>query len=305
MHQSVIIQKSARKNIKKNLSHNSIKFDSMGVRNPVLRAFNYFLLAAGILLILMPIYIILITAFKSNQEYMYSGTLQLPQSLFYLDNFVNVINKGKLIMAFKNTVILMGVSVILSILLGTMVAYSIGRFQFKGKTLIVAAFLISTTIPSITTSVATFSVIKGLHLFNTLAAPILLYIGTDIMQIYIFLQFIKGIPYELDESAMVDGASYFRIYRSILLPQMTPAIVTMSIMKALAIYNDLYTPMLYMPKTSLRTVTTAIRAFSADQNSQWNVMAAGIFAVLLPTLILYLFAQKYIVAGLAAGSVKG
>ena len=283
----------------------SKKFESMAVRNPLLRAINYVVLILGVILVISPIYIIFVAAFKDNKEYMYSGTLALPKNFLNLDNFINVINKGHLILGFKNTIILMIISVTLSILLGTMVAYALGRFEFKFKGLIVGLFLLSTIIPSITTSVATFSVIKALHLYNTIFAPVLLYIGTDIMQIYIFLQFISKIPYELDESAMVDGASYFRIYRSIILPQMRSAIVTMVILKALAIYNDMFTPYLYMPKSSLRTVTTAIIAFSADQNSQWNVMAAGIVAVLLPTLIMYLFLQKYIIAGLADGSVKG
>jgi ABC-type sugar transport system, permease component len=281
------------------------KFDSMAVKNPVLRIINYILLAIGTLLVFTPIYIIFVTAFKSNHEYMYSGTLQLPKNFLYWDNFKNVINKGHLILAFKNTLLLMIISVVLSIFLGTMVAYVLGRFEFRFKKLIVAAFLISTIIPSITTSVATFSVIKALHVYNTMTAPVLLYIGTDIMQIYIFLQFIGKISIELDESAMVDGASYFKIYWSIILPQMIPAIATMSILKALGIYNDMFTPMLYMPKSSLRTVTTAIMAFSADQNSQWNVMGAGIVAVLIPTLILYIFTQKYIISGLSDGSVKG
>lgn len=283
----------------------SSKFESMAVKNPFLRVINYIMLIIGSILVLSPIYIIFVAAFKDNKEYMFSGTLALPKNFLNFDNFTNVINKGHLILGFKNTFILMIISVALSIMLGTMVAYALGRFEFRFKYLIMGAFLVSTIIPSITTSVATFSIIKGLHLYNTIFAPILLYIGTDIMQIYIFLQFISKIPYELDESAMVDGASYFRIYRTIILPQMRSAIVTMVILKALAIYNDMFTPYLYMPKSSLRTVTTAIIAFSSDQNSQWNVMAAGILAVLLPTLILYLFVQKYIIAGLADGSVKG
>ncbi|HEY5560343.1 MAG TPA: carbohydrate ABC transporter permease [Clostridiaceae bacterium] len=289
----------------KKIKKRNFSQDVMGVNNPFLRAFNYVLLILGVLIVFTPIYIIFIIAFKSNKEYMFSGNFQLPKSFLYLDNFVNVIVKGKLLLGFQNTMFLVVVSVTLSIILGTMVSYAIGRFEFRFKKTIITAFLLSTVIPSVTTQVATFSVIKGLHLYNTLAGPILLYIGADIIQIYIFLQFISKIPYELDESAMVDGASYFKIYTSIILPQMRPAIVTMAILKGLNIYNDMITPVLYMPKSSLRTVTTAIIAFSADQNSQWNVMAAGIFAVLVPTLILYIFAQKFIIAGLSDGSVKG
>jgi multiple sugar transport system permease protein len=142
-------------------------------------------------------------------------------------------------------------------------------------------------------------------LYNTIYAGMVLYVATDVLQIYVFLQFVRRIPYEIDESALLDGSSFFRIYWSIILPQMKPAIATVAIIKMLGVYNDMFTPYLYMPKSTLRTVTTAIMMFSYDRNSQWNVMAAGILAVMIPTLILYLFAQRSIIAGITEGAVKG
>ncbi len=276
----------------------------MGPGRSYVVALNYILLAVVVLVIFLPMFIVFNISFKTNQEYLYSAFYALPESFLNLANYQLVIEKGKILLGFKNTVLLSVVAIIGSISMGTMVAFALGRFKFKLKKVIMNAFLVSTIIPSITTQVATFTVIKNLGLYNTLYAGMILYIATDIVQIYIFLQFVGKIPYELDESALVDGASFFRIYRSIILPQLKPAIATACILKLINVYNDMFTPYLYMPKSSLRTVTTSLMLFSYDRNSQWNVMAAGIIALMIPTLIVYLFLQKYIISGMTSGAVK-
>ncbi len=278
--------------------------DTMGPSRSYAIALNYILLFAVILIIFLPMFIVFNISFKTNQEYLYSAFYAPPENFLNFDNYLLVIEKGKILLGFRNTVILAVVAILGSITMGTMVAYALGRFKFKMKKFIMNAFLISTIIPSITTQVATFTVIKNLGLYNTLYAGMILYIATDIVQIYIFLQFVGKIPYELDESALVDGASFFKIYRSIILPQLKPAIATACILKLINVYNDMFTPYLYMPKASLRTVTTSLMMFSYDRNSQWNVMAAGIIALMIPTLLVYLFLQKYIISGMASGAVK-
>jgi raffinose/stachyose/melibiose transport system permease protein len=123
--------------------------------------------------------------------------------------------------------------------------------------------------------------------------------------LYLFIQFIEKVPVELNESAMLDGASYFTIYRSVILPQLKLALVTVIILKTLAIYNDFLVPYLYMNRPELRTVSTALYRFTFDVNTQYNLVGAGVIMVMLPTLLLYLFLQKYIIAGALSGSVKG
>lgn len=272
--------------------------------NPILKFVNYSLLLCAVIAILTPIFIVFNASFKTSEEYLYSGILKLAENFLNLDNYKLVISKGNLVLGFRNTLILTVVSVTGSVIMGTMVAYALGRFEFRFKKIIMNAFLVAVVIPSVTTQIATFTLIKNLHLYNTIFAGIVIYLATDIVQIYIFLQFVNKIPYALDESAMIEGSSYFKIYRSILLPQMKPAIATAVILKVLTIYNDMLVPYLYMPKKDLRTVTIAIMNFFNNRNTQWNVMAAGIFTVLLPTLVLYLYLQKYIFAGVSGGAVK-
>lgn len=274
------------------------------VQNSFLKGFNYVLLTITTLIVLLPIYVVFTASFKSNEEYLKSGAFALPKSFLNLNNYAIVLKQGDLILAYVNTLILIVVSVFISVMMGAMVAYALGRFKFVGKKSLLILFFIPTLIPSTLTQVATFTLISKLHVFNTLWSCILIYIGTDIVQIYLFLQFIEKIPYSLDESALIEGASYFKVFRSIIIPQLKPAMATVIILKVLAIYNDMLNQNLYMPKSSLKTVSTALMMFSNDRNSQWNIMSAGIIAIMIPTIILYLFLQKYIFAGITDGAVK-
>jgi multiple sugar transport system permease protein len=152
--------------------------------------------------------------------------------------------------------------------------------------------------------VATFSVIKFFGAYDHIFAPILLYIGADVLQIIIYLQFVGSIPRDLDESAMIEGASLFRIYRSVIFPLLAPATATLVILKTIGIYNDFYTPYLYMPSQELRVVSTAIYSFVGPNQAQLNVISAGILLIFLPTIVLFLFLQRYIFAGVVSGAVK-
>lgn len=281
------------------------EISSLKITNPISIGVNYLVLIILGVIVMAPIFIELNGSFKEDAEFLTSSIWALPKNIFNFDNYKIVMDIGNMPLAFKNVLILIVISVTLSIAFGCMVSYVLGRFRFKLRPVILALFLLPMLIPSITTQVATFKVIQGLGLYNTRWAGIILYAGADITQIYLYLQFIQKIPYSLDESARLEGASYFRIFWSIILPQMKPAIATTIILKTVAIYNDMFTPYLYMPNSELKTVSTALMAFSNDKNSQWNVMGAGIIFVMIPTLLLYLFLQRYIFAGVTSGSVKG
>ncbi|MDZ7548986.1 ABC transporter permease subunit, partial [Clostridium perfringens] len=124
------------------------------------------------------------------------------------------------------------VTVIVNSLLSTMVAYCLTRFDFKLKKVYYAMFLIGLIIPGTVTEISRFGIMTDLKLYNTLLAPIFIYIGADLMQIYIYNQFLEQIPLSIDESAMIDGASYFTIYWKIIFPMVIPATATLGILKA-------------------------------------------------------------------------
>ncbi len=260
------------------------------INNKVGRTLIYLLMGVGIISVFAPLFIVLNVSLKTNEEYMMSGVLSLPEHITNAGNYVRAFVEGNFITGFINTAILVIISVPITIIVASLVAYTLSRFEFKLRGVLFLAFLIPTFIPGMTVTIATFQVIKALGVYNTLLAGIVLYIGTDIMQIYIFLQFINNVPVSLDESARLDGAGRFRIYTSIILPQLRPAIATTVILKLLGIYNDFFTPYMYMPK--IRTVATSLYAFSGDKLAEWPLMSAAIVLVAIPTIVIYIFLQR-------------
>jgi multiple sugar transport system permease protein len=185
-----------------------------------------------------------------------------------------------------------------------MTAYAVDRFDFRAKKPVMALFLIATLVPGVTTQVATFQVVNGFGLFNSIWAPVMLYMGTDIVSIYIFLQFIRGIPVSLDEAARLDGANSLTIYWKIILPLLKPAIATVVIIKGITVYNDFYIPFLYMPSEELGTISTALFRFKGPFGAHWEHISAGTILVIVPTLLVFLFLQRYIYNGFARGATK-
>ena len=255
--------------------------------------------------VMAPILLTLFAALKNKVDMVKTSPLSLPAlDRLTFDNFQKVFSNKYLMVGFKNTGIILVVSLIFNVLFGTMTAFIIERFNFRGKKIIIALFFIGMLIPSFVTEIARFKIINGLHLYNTLGAPIVIYVASDLMQLYIYRQFISTLPVSMDESALLDGCSYFGLFTRIIFPLLAPATATVCIIKAINIINDMYIPYLYMPKNKLRTLTTFLMDYSNAQKGSWQTLAAGIIIIMLPTVLIYLFFQKYILAGVAAGAVK-
>lgn len=265
---------------------------------------KYASLIIASLFAIVPLITIFMLAFKTDREQRTTGPLTPPSNWFNLDNFVVAFTQGGMVTGFLNTAIILLVSVAGTILIGTMSAYALDRFRFRGRKLVMGLFLLATLVPSVTTQVATFQVISAFELFNTRGAAILLFMGTDIVAIYIFLQFMQSIPVSLDEAAMLDGANRFTIYWRIILPLLKPAVATVVIIKGIAIYNEFYIPFLYMPSQDLGVISTSLFRFMGPFGAQWQIIAAGTILVIIPTLVAFLFLQRYIYNGLTSGATK-
>ena len=260
---------------------------------------------AMVAIVLAPIVLVLFASFKTKADMVKISPLLLPpKSRFTLDNFQKVLNNKYLLIGFKNTGIILVVSIFFNVMFGTITAFIIERFKFRFKGFIVGLFFVGMLIPSFVTEIARFKVIQGLHLYNTLGAPIVIYVASDLMQLYIYRQFISTLPVSLDESALLDGCGYFGLFTRIIFPLLAPATATVGSIKAINIINDMYIPYLYMPKNKLRTLTTFLMDYANAQRGSWQQLAAGIIIVMLPTICIYLFFQRYILAGIAAGAVK-
>ena len=268
------------------------------------KTLKYLSLIVASIVFLLPIVTIFLASFKEYNEFYSSNKLALPQSFLNLDNFKTAFIQGGMMRGFFNTAFIMVISLTGTILLGAMVAYVLHRFDFKLKKAILLVYMVPMFLPMVTTQVATFQIMSKLGLYNSLWAPIVLYLGADVMSIFIMMQFMDSIPYSNDEAAMLEGASYFYIFRKLILPLLKPAIATIIIIRGVGIYNDFYTPYLYAPGDGLGTVATSLQKFIGPFGGQWNVICAGVILIMIPTLIIFLCLQKYIYNGFTAGAVK-
>jgi ABC-type glycerol-3-phosphate transport system permease component len=274
-------------------------------RRAVARTFVYLSLIAATLVVLLPLGVVFLTSLKSSEEMAEgSGALSLPDDLLNFHNYVTAFQDGRMLSAFGNTALILLVAIGGTVLIGSMTAYAIDRFTFRFKKTVVALFLVAALVPGVTTQVATFQIVNSFGMFDSLWAPIALYMGTDIVSIYIFLQFVRSIPISLDESARLDGANAFTIYRKIIFPLLKPAIATVVIVKGITVYNDFYIPFLYMPSEDLGVISTSLFRFKGPYAAHWETISAGAVLVILPTLIVFLSLQRFIYNGFMRGATR-
>ncbi len=266
--------------------------------------FSYAFVLFMSLIVVAPILILVIASFKTRTEFVHSSVLALPKEWTF-SNYLSVVDRANLLTAFQNTAIVTVVSVVLNVLLGSTFAYALGRFRFRGRKIILAMVMGANIIPTVTTQVAVFTIIRSLGLFNTLGSAILLYASTDVVQVILYQQAIDNIPRSLDESVMIDGGSFFQIFTRIIFPLLKPATMTVVILKIVAIYNDMYIPYLYMPSVKLQVVSTSLMKFcSSNYGSQIPMLSTAFIVVMLPILIIYIFCQRMLFGGITTGAVK-
>jgi ABC-type glycerol-3-phosphate transport system permease component len=278
--------------------------DGRGIGSRAAVAGKYVSLVVASVVTLLPLLVVFTTSFKTEGERAAGGPLDPPHNWLNLGNYRFAFSQGHMLAAFLNTAFIMVVSVTGTVVIGSMTAYAIDRFRFRFRRLVVGAFLFASLVPGVTTQVATFQIVNYLGLFDTRWAAVALYTGTDIISIIIFLQFIRAIPVALDEAARLEGASSFRIYRSVILPLLKPAIATVVIVKGVVIYNDFYIPFLYMPSPDLAVISTSLFRFKGPYGAHWEIICAGAVLVIVPTLLVFLLLQRFIYNGFTAGATK-
>lgn len=267
---------------------------------------KYITLILGGFVSVLPIVVCVITAFKTPEEYASTNVMTLPQSWLYFENFIQAWSQANMGVAFRNSIIILVFVLAGSILTGSMLAYVLSRFKFRGNGFIRNLFLFASLLPGIAMQVSVYQIMYSLGWINFLPGYIIMMCGTDIISIYIFIQFFENIPDSLDESAIMDGCTYFGVFFRILFPLLKPAIVTVMILKGVGVYNEYYTANLYLQdKNRLVTVATSLFKFTGPLGNQYNYICAGVIITMVPALIVFILCQKQIYGGLAAGAVKG
>ena len=254
---------------------------------------------------LVPVCVCVLTAFKTNEEYASTSVLDLPASFVYFENFKSAVQKANMLRGFANTAIVLVVVLTISVFTGSMLAYVINRFRFPGRGLIENLFLFASLLPGIAMQVTIYQIMYSLGLINHLYGYMIVLMGTDIISIYIFLQFFENLPVSLDESAIMDGCTYFGVFFKILFPLLKPAIMTSLVLKGVSVYNEYYSSNLYLQLPELKTISTALYTFTGPYGNQYNYICSGVIITIIPILIFFLVFQKQVYSGMANGAVKG
>ncbi|WP_462409959.1 carbohydrate ABC transporter permease [Neobacillus sp. Marseille-QA0830] len=252
----------------------------------------------------VPFYFVMINAVKNVQE---SSLLNMawPSSFHLMENMRAVIEAqdGMIIRAFFNSIAITGFSIILLIILGAMAGYVLQRKVNKATPFINFLILAGLIIPP--AIVPTIWVLDGIGLFKTMPGIVLVEVALSLpFTVLLYRGFMATIPREIDEAALMDGCGRFRLFFSIILPLLKPVSATVIVLTAVGIYNDFVNPLYFYPGAENATLQLTLYNFSSMYNTQWNLLFTNILLISLPPLILFIFFNKKIVAGMTAGSIK-
>ena len=262
------------------------------------------LVVIGIIFV-VPFIFILLTAAKPRPE---AALFQfsLPSQFQLFENIRDVMTFGdnRMFLAMWNSTLLTVGSVALIVLFSALVAFVMQRRGDRVASVVSSIMLAGLIIPP--SVVPTIFLLQRIGLYKTLLGLIMVEVAfTMPFATLIFRTFMASIPREIDEAAIMDGASPLRVFYSIILPLLRPAIVTVIVVSAVAIYNDFTGPLYFLPGSQNVTAQLTLYSFMSQFSSQWNLLFADVVVITIPPLIMFMFFQRQIVSGLTAGAIKG
>lgn len=228
----------------------------------------------------------------------------LPKKIS-LASYASVLIDGEFLLYFKNSLILTVCGTVGCILLSSMAAYGIARYQFKGKGILTGYFMVGMMVPVQVSILPLFIILRNLGLLNKLSGLILVYISGISMSCLIFQKFFRTIPTALEESARLDGCSDLRLFFKIILPITKPVIFTMALITAIGQWNDFYMPMVLLGNKNVTTLTLAIYRYVGQFTKYMSESMAAVAITLIPIIVIYFVFSSQIVEGLTGGAVKG
>ena len=262
------------------------------------------LVVIGIIFV-VPFMFIFLTAAKTRPEaalFQFSWPSQFQ--LFQNVRDVMTFGDNRMLLALWNSTFLTVSSVTLIVLFSALVAFVMQRRGDRVASLVSSVMLAGLIIPPAV--VPTIFLLQWVHLYKTILGLIMVEVAfTMPFATLIFRAFMSSIPREIDEAAIMDGASPLRVFFSVILPLLRPAIITVIVTSAVAIYNDFTGPLYFLPGTENVTAQLTLFSFMSQFSSQWNLLFADVVVITIPPLIMFMFFQRQIVSGLTTGAIKG
>jgi ABC-type glycerol-3-phosphate transport system permease component len=266
-------------------------------------ALKHATLLAATFIALVPTIFMIVTALKSDEEYTFNK-VGFPQALVF-DNFETVLFESPFFSWMGNSLILAAGAVLLSTAVSTLGAFAIARMEFKGRSLLFSVCTALMAVPPVVMIVPLFVVYTRLHLISTYSGAIIIYAGLITpFSVYLLTTFFRTLPNELFESARMDGAGDILILWRIVLPLSLPALLTLVVVNALYVWNDLLIAIIFLQDDSKRTLMAGISVFQGRYDNQIPLTMAGMVIASAPMIILYIAFQRYFIRGMMAGALK-
>jgi multiple sugar transport system permease protein len=271
------------------------------MRSPAARASLYAVLTVGALIMVFPFIWTLVTSISPGASLTTTPKLipDNPSLAPYAELFQRV-PFGQVII---NSVLIAVVSTVFQLVTSSMAAYVFARMPFRGRGAIFVLYLATLMIPFQVLIVPLFVEMKSLGLINTYAGAILPTIASA-FGVFLLRQAISTVPYELDQAATLDGAGHFRVFFQIVLPLVRPALATLAVFGFLNTWNSFLWPLIILRDPAMQTLPVALSSLQGQFSTQWDVLMAGSVVSIIPMFALYVFAQKYIVQGVAGAGLK-
>ncbi len=254
---------------------------------------------------LFPLYWMFSFSLKDNTEIFGGNPIGLPTKWLW-SNYNNALFKGNVGHYFFNSIIVTGATILFTVIMSLMASYALTRMIFKVRRQMNSMFILGLTVPLHSALLPIFIMLRNMKLVNSYWALILPYAAFAIpMAILIFSGFMTSLPKELEEAACIDGCSIYRIFFSIILPLMKPAIATVTIFTFLQAWNELMFAVVFISDVKYKTLTVGIQSLAGTYTTEWGPIGAGLMVATIPTLLIYAFMSKKVQDSLVAGAVKG
>ena len=256
------------------------------------------------LIAMMPVWLLLINTLKPKKE-IYTNPFGLPRE-WTLDNYRYIISDNNFFSYFRNSFIVVVVSLAVILLLGSLCAYALAHWRTRTSRGVYFFIIVGMMLPIKIATIRLLEIMKTLGLLNTLWSLFPVYIAMGLpVAVFILTEFIRGLPGELYEAGFMDGAGRFTIYRKIVLPLIRPALATVAIYNLVPIWNDLWFPLIFINVENQKTVLLAVTRLQGQYTTDWPKLLTILSLSALPVILLYLTMSKQFVKGLTAGAVKG
>lgn len=266
---------------------------------------RFLLLAFFLLMVVLPIYWMVITSFKTNPEIINAQELTYFPKIFTMENYralFEMFNYGQML---KNSVIVSVSTGICITLLSILGGYGLARYKFKGKGVMLLFFLVTQMIPGILVIIPLYIILTQIGLINTHMGLFIYYLIVNLPFCVITMRsFFERIPYSLEEAAHVDGCTKLQTLGKIVLPVMFPGIVAVFVFAFIGAWNELIAGTIFISTPEMWTIPVGLKSLIGKYSVQWGVLMAGGVLALLPTAIMFACMQKFVVEGLTAGAVK-